>query len=366
MKVKTENLLKSLVLYLASYFWLTGCKRIRFSFKSKSCIILKIKHTGITPYLPGLLAGFDDYSLCTSLSDRKTLLSLYLLKDRKLPCTTICLFPSTRSRRWVIDSKHAPDADHSTCFDYFNAVQKANQNKLSSHEAILPFVMHPSQYGRKRDTTHPEKRGIKVFFSGNTHPESYNQPHLRSLFGVMTRSEIHNAVQEGLAPFLNTRLPGDLSHPVWWLSWQWQRGQQDPDNRIGNDEWMDYLFNSDFFVACPGVNMPLSHNLIEAMYAGCIPIIPYASWLAPALKNGDNCLIFCDREGLIQCIKKALSMSYVELMAMRKAVQRYYSSHLHPDGIRSIITNPDIKTSYFAVNVLSTALFTEEQYNKAK
>ncbi|TVR37609.1 MAG: hypothetical protein EA392_12300 [Cryomorphaceae bacterium] len=365
MKLKTETVWKSLKLHLAAYFWLMGSQSIRFAFTSKNCILLKVNHTGIAPYLPGLLAGFDRDSLCTGIGDRKTLLSLYLLKDRKLPRTTICLFPSEQSRRWVIDNHHAPGADHLTRFDYFHAVRKAHQNKLPAHEAILPFVMHPSQYGKLRDTTDSEKRRIKVFFSGNTHPKSYNQPQLRSLFGVMTRSEIHRAVLDDLAPFLNTRLNGDVSRPVWWLSWQWQQGEPAPDNRIGNDEWMDFLFNSDFFVACPGVNMPLSHNLIEAMYAGCIPILPYASWLYPALKDGENCLTFSGRESLIQCIQKALSMPDGELKAMRQAVQQYYSDHLHPDGVRKIIMDPAVKTSYFAMNMVSTSLFAKEQNNRA-
>ena len=49
--------------------------------------------------------------------------------------------------------------------------------------------------------------------------------------------------------------------------------------RIKAEAALDALAKADFFLACPGVGMPLCHNLIEAIAAGAIPILQYAAYL---------------------------------------------------------------------------------------
>ena len=60
--------------------------------------------------------------------------------------------------------------------------------------------------------------------------------------------------------------------------------------------WLEALAKADFFLACPGVLMPLCHNVIESLVAGAIPILQYGSYLSPRLEDGINCLAFRDAD----------------------------------------------------------------------
>lgn len=102
-----------------------------------------------------------------------------------------------------------------------------------------------------------------------------------------------------------------------------------------------------FFIACPGVDMPLSHNLIEAMSVGAIPIIhqEYSDMLVPQLQDMTNALIY-NNENFMEVIQKALSLDTAQITAMAVEVKSYYDLHLTPKGIVEKLVSPDYK-EYF-------------------
>src|SRR5205823_2507023 len=57
-------------------------------------------------------------------------------------------------------------------------------------------------------------------------------------------------------------------------------------------DYLRFIGACDFFLAPPGCAMPLSHNLIEAMSLGAIPILNYGDYLDPPLRDGVDCLAF--------------------------------------------------------------------------
>jgi glycosyltransferase involved in cell wall biosynthesis len=77
--------------------------------------------------------------------------------------------------------------------------------------------------------------------------------------------------------------------------------------------------------------MPFSHNLIEGMAAGCIPILNYPDHLYPPLEEGAHCLSFKDAEGLSRAVKCALEMPPQRIEAMRRNVMAYYERDLAPE-----------------------------------
>src|SRR3990167_5062911 len=56
----------------------------------------------------------------------------------------------------------------------------------------------------------------------------------------------------------------------------------------------------DFFLAPPGVQMPLCHNIIEAIAVGTIPFTNYYNWFEVPLEDGKNCIAFNDEKELLQ------------------------------------------------------------------
>jgi hypothetical protein len=74
--------------------------------------------------------------------------------------------------------------------------------------------------------------------------------------------------------------------------------------------------------------MPVSHNLIEAMFCGAIPITNGGAFMAEPLKNGETCLEFRKAEGWVSVIERALAMNAGEVARTRQAVRDYYERFL--------------------------------------
>ena len=94
-----------------------------------------------------------------------------------------------------------------------------------------------------------------------------------------------------------------------------------------------------YFLCCPGVFAPLSHNFIEAMSVGTIPIIQntYAAHIYPALENNKNAIIFEDLEDLNQILSSLFDRNKEEVALMEEQVKIYYNTYLCPTSAAKII-----------------------------
>jgi hypothetical protein len=124
-----------------------------------------------------------------------------------------------------------------------------------------------------------------------------------------------------------------------------------------DDGWIRALGSADFFLTLPGVFMPVSHNAVEAMASGAIPITPYPGWFDPPLTDGENCLAFTDAESLLSVVNRALKMSAVEIDGLRRGVCDYYDTQLAPSVVPDrLAALPDGATVYLQTeNSLQTA-----------
>lgn len=77
---------------------------------------------------------------------------------------------------------------------------------------------------------------------------------------------------------------------------------------IPSKELRSVINNFHFYLALPGVFMPLCHNIIEALSTGSIPIIhkTYANLMVPKLKHMGNAIIY---ESLIN-LKSKINFTY--------------------------------------------------------
>jgi hypothetical protein len=87
--------------------------------------------------------------------------------------------------------------------------------------------------------------------------------------------------------------------------------------------------------------MPVSHNLIEAMFSRAIPITNAGAYMAEPLSDGETCLEFEDVEDLVAVIERALAMDAGEVLKMRQAVSDYYNRFLDPKGFAEELSRSD-------------------------
>ena len=205
---------------------------------------------------------------------------------------------------------------------------------------ILPYQMHPFVYTRHQERHIPHwrqaARPIRLFFAGHWEQHAYaTAPSILSLrerFGLFDRHTLIQALLDGLQDRLveirtmqdfQRLLHGDYSDRcvialnVGFL-----------ECRIPQQRWLEVLGRCDAFIAVPGTNTPLCHNLIEAMAVGTIPLTNYAPWLTPALQDGHNCLTFQTPAQLVTAAWTLLNMEPSTLATMRHNVLTYHDHHL--------------------------------------
>ncbi|WKZ66357.1 MAG: hypothetical protein QY325_00190 [Flavobacteriales bacterium] len=174
-----------------------------------------------------------------------------------------------------------------------------------------------------------------IFFFGNMDRGSYGRPEPSAVFGCLSRM--------AALDLLRSRVPERVRDCRDLDEAQVTDGRDilllDRAKRyIAPADLPDVLRRFDFFLGLSGVVMPLCHNLTEAMFAGCIPILQHPHLLQPALRDGEECIAFADAEGLITALERARSLTEEERIRMRSAVLRYYAEHLAPEAVVSRLT----------------------------
>lgn len=201
------------------------------------------------------------------------------------------------------------------------------------NSATIPIQMHPN-VPRERNWQNPFDSGtrpISVLFAGNTTSATYRSGILRNTFGILDRLQ----VVEVLEAHSRCRVPGSYSEMRDLLRCGYDGVVLAKRRKcaIPITDWRTVLARSDFFVCAPGIDMPLCHNVTEAMSVGAIPIIEYGSYMSPSLTPGKNCIAFQGAEGLTSAIEQALSANALEIETLRKGVQTYYQRYMEEGAI---------------------------------
>ena len=209
----------------------------------------------------------------------------------------------------------------------------------------MPYFMHPLMYQEpyvRPDPVRPTRR--RIFFGGNTTPKDYQRKVLATRYGKINRV----AVLEHLTNQLDAteitvvtrveELQETFSDPQIVIV----RTEHQP---IAEAEWLAVLSQSDFFLACPGAHMPMCHNVIEAMRVGTIPLLQYPEYFHPPLESDVHCLVYRDKETLVQQVRSALQMPPEKIYEMKKNVINYYEQYLHPPAwVERLLRRPEEET----------------------
>jgi hypothetical protein len=220
-------------------------------------------------------------------------------------------------------------------WDWFHPLETATMR--------LPLGMHPMSYLRgleesTRCSSQEKSTRYRVFFAGNADPDKYAHARIPRLWGQLTRLDCLDAVRDQTAGerVFSPENPQGLS-----------RQNLDskvvlcdsPDARLELPDYLGALTRADFALCPSGVGYPASHNSIEAMCAGAVPILEYADFFDPPLEDGENCLAFSGRAELGEKLELALAMERDRVARMRRNVLDYYDRYLSPEGIVNHIEN---------------------------
>jgi len=211
-------------------------------------------------------------------------------------------------------------------YDFFNPERK---------ELRIPYFMHPVVYAKGlhqiASPADDAPRPIRIGFFGTRDAEFYRQ---RFYFPMLNREQILESFLTGFQERI-----WKVNAPV--NQWQTREivvaidglgGDRSAKSFLPLPEYFDALRKCDFFLSPPGCCMPLSHNMIEGMAAGCIPIINCPDFFDPPLVDGKTCLAFETLQDLAIVLQRALEMNEDSRKVMRHHVRKYYLDHLVPES----------------------------------
>ncbi len=209
----------------------------------------------------------------------------------------------------------------------------------------IPFSMAPHNYlSRKFESVYNLRgntRTIKLFFSGNLDEKSYRRPIFQDFFKILDRVDVINTVKASLcSDELLDHLPSKDSKrgKAVLLSWSWNKDvNKHLEKRIENEKWLEVLSTCDFFLATPGLMMPMCFNIIEAMSVGAIPIIEFPELFCPALRHNETAIVFHGKSDLTTKIRTIMEMDIRDIIRIRKNVVGYYDNHLYPTIITEMV-----------------------------
>lgn len=302
----------------------------RRSKRTGRTVVIDLRENRWHRYLHILLLFFADQGFSVVLRHRWRFIGSWASHDLFRRSSLFRLrFDSERGENELLITDRPAAGKHLLLdLDYFLLPQE------SPNGTRVPMPMVDSQYivGAHRrswaDTETVRRRA--AFFFGNMDREAYQRPEPREVFGCFTRTELFDLLraEHGDRVSEPTDLDGiddQLDHDIVLL------GRH--KRYILPTELMGVLARFDFFLAPSGVVMPLCHNLVEAMFAGCIPILQHGHLMDPPLRNGIECLGFGDASQLTIALGRMRSMSNEDVLAMRKAVIRYCQEHLTPAAV---------------------------------
>jgi hypothetical protein len=215
------------------------------------------------------------------------------------------------------------------------SVKVSYDRRRASHagEVNHSFTMHPDVFHHGHFITRDRAesangRWCRMFFAGNTSARAYSAARMGAGHRVLTRSETVDVARDAAGTSLTvlhardavrrTASGGKLAFAI-------------VDTAVASIEaeyWLQVLSGADFFLAAPGASFPMSHNAVEAMHAGAIPVIEYPQYFEPPLQDGVNCLTYRGAAELRQRIADALAMDDSRIAVMRRGAVEYYHRYL--------------------------------------
>lgn len=254
--------------------------------------------------------------------------------------------------------------DNNLSPDYYSFL---HQNR-SENDFYVPMTFHPLFYHKdlwNLDAI-PIAKKKSIFMAGNFDEHTYSAIE-KTFFNIKSRTEIYNFLKEKeiLTLFETNQefkvfVESEIDYKCVILTTD--------KVSIPMDKLLETLSSFKFFLACPGVIIPNSHNIIEAISVGCIPLIQYvyAETFHPPLEHLKTGIIFNDFEDLQNKVQFCYDLPDDKIKEMQKNIMNYYGEYLTPKAVvGKIKLNKDQKI-YLQAEFESAKLFRYAMLSKLK
>lgn len=235
------------------------------------------------------------------------------------------------------------------------------------HVPMSCYPWYYKNYSHIKEIRVSEKRKRSIFMAGNIDEKFYDKishsnffskiPSRKRTADYLRNSSFYYRVRNGeeLKNFIN----GNLDNKVILID-------SSSDFRVPLDQLLFSLNHFYFYFALPGIIIPQSHNLMEAMLCGCIPVIhkEYALLLDPPLEPLKNAIFFNTLSELIELIEGLFSMEEKEIQRMRRNVLSYYLDYLSPKAVVQQVIESKPEKIYLQAEHISLNLSTKHNGSK--
>lgn len=125
---------------------------------------------------------------------------------------------------------------------------------------------------------------------------------------------------------------------------------------------LEELSSFSFFLALPGTLMPLCHNLVEAMYLGCIPILQevYSETMPEQFQHLKNALVYKDERDLKNILEDLKNFSNTQIAELKKNSLKYYDSYLSEKALVSRVIHSNYTNFYLQAEGYSIVLYQKQ------
>ena len=202
------------------------------------------------------------------------------------------------------------------------------------------------------------KKNHRIYFSGNQKRGIYDSTEFCSFFKKLNRIMIVEALKANLS---NSQLEivedigqytdQEFENKMILQIWERQSLKSNKiKGRISNEEWLNNLAKTDFFLACPGYVQPVCHNQIEAMSLGVILILEHPEYFNPPLEHMKNCVVFSGQDDMIDKVKMVFNLDVNTISKMSHEVISYYEQFLSASSFCKYIEDlPHGKNQLFII-----------------
>jgi hypothetical protein len=79
--------------------------------------------------------------------------------------------------------------------------------------------------------------------------------------------------------------------------------------------------------------MPMSHNAIESLAVGTVPVIEYPELFVPNLEDAGACIPFSGQKEFEEKVRSCLTMEVNTRKLLKEKAVEYYDAHLCPSAV---------------------------------
>ncbi len=281
-------------------------------------------------------------------------LGLYALSARSLPGVSLTTaFPGNTSDKIYVFDVEDKEAGRYRWLRKLQIKFDVFAPYWFGRPILMPYPIHPvhmtPDLRERLSRLRSGKRRMRVFFSGDM--EGYTRSQIRYPSPKLPRLEVINVVRRYFGDRVLFVQDQATLRDILTAAYVDKCVILDTSKlRIPDQEWLSVLAKSDFFLAPPGIVMPMCHNSVEAMAVGTIPLINYAEWFNPPLQSTQNCVAFDDGESLIRALEAVLAMDEARIAAMRMQAISYYDTILSAESfVARIESSSDRKNEVLVI-----------------